>query len=122
MYPDELCEAVALRSVKALCSILNLDAMQLLSIACAFCEEGKGFVADYNLSRNELIKHRRFALGLSAEELGNKVNYNVIEIQNLEGHPEYIENWRVHDLKALSDALAIPLQVLLGLRCNKCGR
>jgi transcriptional regulator with XRE-family HTH domain len=122
MYPDELQEAVALRSVKALCQVLNFDPLELLGIPCAFCDQKKPFTEEYNLPRNELIGRRRNTLGLSTDKLGERVNYNAIEIDRLEEDPVYIENWRLRDLYALAAVLQIPLQVLLHVRCTKCGR
>jgi hypothetical protein len=121
MYSDELYAVVALRSVKALCRVLRLNILELLSIPCSFCEEKKDRLEEYDLPRNELIRRRREKLGFSTDELGERVNYDAVEIVSLESDPDYIEDWRVRDLATLSVALEIPLQVLMHVRCIKCG-
>lgn len=122
LYPDELISLVPLRSLKKLCEVLQLNPLALLSVPCAFCEEGRDFEGGYRLPRNELIRRCRTALGLSTDALGERVNYNAVEIQLLEADEEYIENWRVNDIRDLSAVLAVPLQILMQVRCQKCGR
>lgn len=120
-YPDELCQVVPLEAVKRLCSKLRLNLLDLLEIPCAFCKLAAKFDEAYSLPSNELIRHRREKHGWSLDELGERVNYLGVEINHLEADPDYIENWRIDDLKQLSKALEVPLQILLGVHCENCG-
>src|ERR1700739_2307298 len=119
-YSDELLAVVALRSVKALCDVVGLNPLQLLDIKCAFCSAMQSPGQEYSLLRSDLIKQHRVALGLSTEDLGERVNYTAHEIECLEADPEYIENWRLKDILALSSVLALPPQVLMQVHCEKC--
>ena len=121
LYPGELISVVSLRLVKKLCECLQLSVFELLNLDCAFCKEKEKFESEYSLPRNELIKSRRIALGLSAEALGDLVNYYATEMEKIEADGQYIESWRVTDITALSVALRIPLQILMRLHCTRCG-
>lgn len=122
-YPDELCQVVPLEAVKRLCSKLRLNLLNLLEIPCAFCKLAAKFDETYSLPRNELIRRRREKHGWSLDELGERVNYWGWAINHLETDPNYIEeNSRIDDLKQLSKALEVPLQTLLGVPCENCGR
>lgn len=122
LYPDELHEVVSLGAAKRLTSRLQLNLLDLLNIPCAFCKLGAVFDAEYSVPRNEIIRRQREKHGWSLDQLGDRVNYHGIEIKELESDPNYIEEWRIGDLKRLSAALEVPLQIFLGVHCASCGR
>jgi hypothetical protein len=121
-YPDELCEVVPLRTVKRLSSELRWNLLDLLEVPCAFCTLAREFEGECSLPPGELIRHEREKRGWSVDDLGNRVNYRGIEILELEADPNLIEDWRISDLKRLSEVLEVPLQLLLGVHCANCGR
>ena len=121
-YAEEIFELVPLHSVKRLCDVLQVDFFDLLEIPCAFCEGGKSFVEEYRLPRSEVIRKRREAKGWSADELGDRVGFYEVEIHKLEQEPGHLESWRLDSIKELATEIEVPLQVLLGVKCRKCGR
>lgn len=122
LHPDEIFSAVALSKLKKICEIFKVDFLDLFDLKCSFCEENKEFLADYSLPRNELIRKRRMEMGISQEELGDRVGFYGVEVQNLENTPDHIETWVLENIKELATAINVPLQLLLGVKCNKCGR
>ena len=121
-YAEEIFELVPLHSVKRLCDVLQVDFFDLFEIPCAFCEGGKSFVEEYRLPRSEVIRKRREAKGWSADELGDRVGFYEVEIHKLEQEQGHLESWRLDSIKELAAEIEVPLQVLLGVKCRKCGR
>lgn len=121
-YPNEIFTVTPLYDVKALMQVLSLDFFDLFEVQCAFCKENNPFLEEYLLPRNELIKKRRMAKGMSEEELGGRVGFSEIAIADMEKDKNYLEEWCLENITNLANALDIPLQILLGLKCNKCDR
>ncbi len=122
-YPDELLTLVALRNVKMLCSALGINLLDLLGMPCAFCNRSECF-EDYQSSRSELIRQYRAREGWSVEELFGRfkrMRWARVE-EELETNPDQLENWRLGMILELAEILRIPPQVLLDVRCPKCGR
>lgn len=120
-HPDAVLEATLLGQMKDVCRVLRLDLISLFAWPCAFCEEGKSFVDEYRLPRNELIQLRRTAMGWTAKDLGSRIGFYESEIGKLEAEPVRIESWVIDDILRLAVELDIPLQVLLAAPCGKCG-
>ena len=125
-HKDEIYALVQLRYVKILCNVLRLDFYELLGIKCSFCEEAKPYNEDYKLPPNELIYKSIQGKGLSKTIIAGQLDVDETVIEQLEINPNYLEEWRLDqggaDIKTLSIILDIPLQILAGARCNKCGR
>lgn len=121
-HDHEVYDVAHLRAVKKICEVLKVDFLELFDMKCAFCEEGNEYLADYTLPRNELIRKRRTEMGISQEELGDRVGFYEVEVQNLEGKPDHLETWVIENIKELSTVINVPLQVLLNVKCKKCGR
>ena len=107
LYPDELVklfrwELVPLGAANRLCSELRLNLLDLLDVHCAFCRLKTEFEREYFFARNELIQRQREKHGWSTDELGRRVNYRGVEIDELETSPIHIENWRIGDVKRLA--------------------
>ena len=120
--PGEVQSLVALYEVKKICEVLRLPLLDLLSIPCAFCGEGVPHHDDYWFSRSELVQKRRQALGMSVEELGDRVGFEDWEIENVEKYTAHLESWDIDHILELCAVLGIPGQVLLDVRCLRCGR
>jgi transcriptional regulator with XRE-family HTH domain len=120
-HPDAVLEAALLRQMKDVCRMLRLELGELFAWPCAFCNEGKPFADEYRLARNELVRLRRTAMGLTVKDLGSRVGFHESEIDRLEGDPARIESWVIDDILRLAIELDIPLQVLLAAPCGKCG-
>lgn len=120
-HAHEIFEVVALQEAKKICIALGFVFFELFDMHCAFCVEGKPHTEDLSLLRNELIASRRKKLGLSREELGNRVGFYEVEIENLENNPEHIEAWPIDFIKDLAVIIDVPIQILMDVKCNKCG-
>lgn len=120
-YKDEIFNVVPLYHIKKLCLGLKVDFLTLFEMPCAFCQ-GDKYLMDYILHRNELIKKKREESGLSIETLGDKVGFFPIEIQNLETYTAHLESWVLDNIFKLSSVLKIPSQILIDVKCPKCGQ
>lgn len=121
-HPDEIFTVTELREVKKLCEVLQLEFLDLFDMVCAFCDESKPFPQEYLLPRNELLRTTRTRIGLSAEELGDRIGFEEVAIIQMERDPDYLETWSIDLIKALSNETGVPLQVLLNVKCRKCRR
>jgi transcriptional regulator with XRE-family HTH domain len=119
-HADEICEVAQLAAVKKILKILRADFFDFFSAPCFFCEERKGSLEDYQRPRNELIRAWREKKGWSREELGDRVGFYEVEMQNLENDPNHIESWCLADIQLLATELDLPLQYLLDVKCKKC--
>jgi transcriptional regulator with XRE-family HTH domain len=121
-HANEIYTNVRIQAVKKLSDILRVDLLSLFEIPCAFCADDRNYTEEYSLPRNELIRKKREAKGLSTEELGDRIDFYGTEIEKLEAGPEYIESWPLEFIRKLADEIGVPLQILLSVKCMKCGR
>lgn len=120
-HADEAEEVVDLAQLKAVCGVLGLDLLTLFDVACSFCDK-RGFKEEYLLQRSDLIRIRRVDLGLSVHELADYVGFEDAAIVDMEANSAFLETWSINLIRKLADRLGIPLQVLLGVKCGRCGR
>lgn len=121
-HPNEILLVTDLSKVKKVCEILGIDIMTLVDIKCAFCEIGNSYSEVYSLPRNELIRKHRRTMGLTQEEFGDKIGFDVAEVKNLESLSSHLETWPIDYIRDLSNVIEVPLQILLEIKCNKCNR
>ena len=121
-HEDELKTTVYLGIVKKLFKVLKLDFFEMVDMKCAFCELHEPFEQDYLLPRNELIRKNRERLGMTRDELGVKVNFYEVAIENMERKRNFLEEWSIDDILILADALALPPQILFDVKCEHCRR
>jgi len=119
-HADEIFVVVPLYHVKKLINTLKTDFFDLFSIPCAFCEDGFTHFDEYWLRRNSLVKKKREMLGLSTDELGDKVGFFQTEIELVETYVAHLESWVIENIFHLANQLQIPPQVLLDIHCHKC--
>jgi hypothetical protein len=119
-HAHEIFDVVPLYHVKKLVSSLKADFFELFSMSCAFCDEGADHLDDYWLSRSCLVKKKREALGLSTEELGDKVGFYGKAIELMEAYVAHLESWVIENIFNLATELKVPPQILLDIRCHKC--
>ncbi len=122
LHQHEILQVVELRRVKTLCQVLNFEFSELFEMRCHFCEEGKQYLKDYSLPRNELIHKRRTEMGLSASELGDQIGFEEAAVNDMEKDQNYLETWAIDYIRDLSRVIDVPLQILLNIKCAKCGR
>ena len=83
-YENEAFTTTQLGALRSICEALGLDLLSMFGIECQFCA-GSGSDADlFRLPRNELISHRRIALGLTREQLGDRIGFEPIAIEEME--------------------------------------
>jgi hypothetical protein len=122
MHGDEAFTVVHLRHLKKLCEVLQLDLLDLFGIECAFCGGQQHAARLAPTPRDELILARREALGLTPDQLGDLIGFETVAIKDMEKNPDYLEGWSVELVVELAGHLKVPAQVLLGVRCSRCGR
>ncbi len=122
LHPDEIYTVTDLWQVKKLVDVLELDFLDLFDIQCTFCNGKEGFLNDYLLPRNEIIQKKRKSLNLSQEELGVRVGFYEIAIIEMEREPDFLESWSIELINDLANIIKVPLQILLHVKCSKCGR
>ena len=121
-HEDEIGSTVSLGIVKKLFNVLRLDFFTMADIECAFCVLGIDYLSDFDLSRNQLIAKKRNELGVFRDELGDRVNFYEVEIEKMEKDPDHLETWVIDNILLLAEVLAIPPQLLLGVKCENCRR
>ena len=121
MHVDEIVLYPHLYEVKEILKILKIDFFDLFEMHCDSCEEDKQYPKDYSLPRNELIHKRRTEMGLSASELGDRIGFEEAAVNDMEKDPNYLETWAIDYIKDLSRVIDVPLQILLNIKCAKCG-
>lgn len=121
LHDDEV-YSIPIIFVKKLFKILMFDFLELFEIPCAFCMRNEPYLDEYGLLRNELVQKRRISKKISKEEISDRLGFYEIAITNMEDDKDILEEWSIELITDLSRELEIPLQVLLGVKCSKCGR
>lgn len=122
LHEDEIISTTDLGRVKKICEVLGFDIFELLEQKCTFCVEGMPFAEDYSLPRNELIANKRRGMGISMEELGERIGFYEAEIELLEKDPDHLDTWPIDYIRDLAAVIDLSVQVLMKVRCNKCGK
>jgi len=121
-HPSEIFSVVPVYHIKKLCTVLQTDIFKLFDISCSFCEENTTQHEDYFLRRDLLIHKRRNELGITSEELGDKIGFYENEIILIETYTAHLESWVLENISELANQLKIPLQILLDIECKNCNK
>lgn len=121
-YSHELFDVVPLYHVKKVLRNLEFDWFKLFDLRCVFCDEGAADDEDYWLRRSVLVQKRRNSLGLSRDELGDRIGFEAWEIERVEMYTAHLESWVIENILKLASEIAVPPQMLLDVQCLKCGR
>ena len=121
-HSDEIYTLVELKRTKKLCLILHMDIFDLFNMRCAFCEEGDQYLQYYSETRDIIIKKKRKELCLSEEQLGDLIGFESKAIIDMEQYKDYLETWPIGFICELSELINIPIQILIAVRCTRCGR
>jgi hypothetical protein len=136
---DQEVDAWPLGDLKRLVDVLGVDLLELLGVSCAYCERiDAGCRTLQALPRNELIRRRREQLGLSKQDVLDQAGWTewfarvsdqdyghayMREYAGIEDEPDSIDELMLYDVQRLNDrVLKLPLHLLLGVKCPKCGR
>jgi hypothetical protein len=117
---------------------LQLNMLDVFEIECAFCRGDEGAWTELAaLPRHQMIKRRREQLGLSFWDLPTRLGYAswfktsrddhavqsyMKRMGSLEDTPDAVDDFVFMEVVDLAAVLEIPLQLLLGVKCSKCGR
>jgi hypothetical protein len=128
---------LSVAEVKRMVRVLDLDFLTVFGIPCAFCPEKDGRLMELRaLPRNELIARRRQELGLSYEDLLAKLG--IIDWfhkhadspwaqkrmqlwRAMEDGPDSLDDLSLDQIRLLNKVLLVPTQLLLDVRCSRCG-
>lgn len=119
---DEIYSVVPLYNIKKICYELDFNFLELFDMACGFCDQKTTYVDDFWLSRNSLIEKKRKELGLSQSALGDRLGFHEAEIKLLETYTAHLESWVLENILWMAEILRLPAQILLDVKCQKCGR
>lgn len=109
-YDNEAETVLDLGKLKKLCETLEIDLFELFSL-----DRPESHYLTYDLERrNDIVSERRNALGLSQDELGDKVSFYGHVIQEMEDDSDFLESWCLEDVIALAKSLNVPSWVLIG--------
>lgn len=121
-HADEIMTAVPLKKVKQICDILSINLLDLLEIQCEYCLGKESYDSEHSLPLNRLISVTRTSMGISKDELADRLGFFIDAVDEMEEDENYLENWPIDIITNLSNELNLPIQILLGVRCDKCGR
>ena len=121
-YEDEIFNLTDIGDIKKICKALDINIMDLFNISCPFCSNTIRYSEEFTLPLGKLISLRRQQLKMITEELGNCVGYHSLAIVEIENNSEYLESANYDLISGLAMALNLPLQLILGAKCENCGR
>ena len=113
-HRDEAFEFLDLRQVKQVCEAIGLSLADEIK---SLLEGDRRLLGTRGpaVQRNRLIEERRNALGLSREELGERLGLHEETVKHMEQDPEFLERWPISYSRDLAAVLGLPLSVLLGI-------
>ena len=129
--------------IKRVVDALELNLLDVLGLECVFCAKDlEPWRELASLPRNEIIRSRREELGLSRDDLFAKLGWTqwyaehsradardpewaervMAEHKAIEDNPDFIEQITIDGVMNVAEVLEVPPQLLLGVRCARCGQ
>jgi transcriptional regulator with XRE-family HTH domain len=96
-----------LRDLRIICTTLKLDLLSLFNIKQLESSSTS------TKPRNKLIESGRQALGITQEQLSDRIGFDTIAVEDMEKTPDYLEGWPIELIQKLANELRIPIQELL---------
>jgi hypothetical protein len=128
-------QLLSVAEVKRILGVLGINYLELYGIKCAYCGKRDKRVEELGaLPRSELIRRRREELGLTKEGLlaavgwkswfaGNGDQEQADDFgRSIEDAPDSVDALPLVGVRQLNQTLRLPLHLLLGVQCPKCGR
>jgi len=113
-YESEFKDMLDLAKAKSICGLLRLDLFEVLALDPEVPRELLEAASDRGgLGRGEFIRAHREAIGLSAEELADRVGYEAVLIESAETDPATLESRCLAVLVDLAKELQVPLATLV---------
>jgi transcriptional regulator with XRE-family HTH domain len=112
-YPDEFSTVLSLAEARRLCAALHLALTHVASMELG--DGGNLGHGDFEhpQARSILLRTRRQALHMSAEELGDIIGFDSAAIERAESDSEYLETLSIQVLSELARALKLPWRTLI---------
>jgi transcriptional regulator with XRE-family HTH domain len=121
-YEDEAFTTAQLQEIRSIFETLGLDLLSVFGIECRFCTGQTTEIDLFDRPRNEVIAQRRSVLGLTREQLGDRIGFETVAIEEMEQDPAFLERWSIQLIEQLARELGLPVQPLLRVRCLRCGQ
>ena len=116
-YDNEIYSVSDIEDVKKLLTFLKLNFMDFFNIKCVFCS-GKYSVCECFFE--DLFENKMNENSLTIKKLANSVGFEEIVIKKIKYDKSYLSKWSLELVKDFSEAIDIPIQILLDLKCPKC--
>jgi transcriptional regulator with XRE-family HTH domain len=110
-HEHEFRTQLELREAKRICHVLGLSLGDLLEVPNASQE---GLRALESLTRAEIVKTRREAVGLSIRQMSDELGFEESVLEKIESDPDFLESMPIDFVLTLSNLIKVPNQVLLG--------
>lgn len=105
-YEDELFTVTQLGEVRKLCELLNIEICDLLNL-------DRSLVASKHVEPNKLVHDKRISLGLSKEQLAEKIGFETLVVDQIENDAEFLERWSFELIKELALTINEPVEKLV---------
>ena len=105
-YADEAFRVVHLGRLRALCKALGLDPLGLFGRPTGTDEPRRG-------TRSEVVRSRRTALGLTQEQLADRIGFELSAIVDMEQDADFLDGWPVELVLELAEILGVPPRALI---------
>lgn len=106
-HDDEFITQISLGEAKRVCAVLGLDLNKLLAIE----KSSSG-----SELRNELLHHRRIELGVSVQDLSDKIGFYPEVIEKIEKDANGVDDLPIEVVNDIAKLLELPLEKLLRSR------
>ena len=116
-YADDIYSATHLNQVRRICDVLKIGLLNLLDLECAFCR-GIPYLQEYSRPPRDIICCFQEKEGVSRQFLEDQVGFFLREDLS----EQMGEHFSLAAICQIAQLLFIPPQVLLGAKCEKCGR
>lgn len=108
-YDDEASSVLTLKQLRSLCSVLGLDLYALFSLEEPSSDHNR---LDFR-ERHKVIAQRRKEIGLTQEQLGDRVGFEPYIIDRIERDPNFLEHWCLDNVLLLAKELNLPSRALI---------
>jgi transcriptional regulator with XRE-family HTH domain len=108
-HADELASTVALKDVRRLSEVLQLELFDLIGLS-----SHERLAGSPGAKRNELIGLRMGELNLSPKQLADQLGFEESAIHAMLLDPQFLEQWPIDLIESLADEIKVPISILLG--------
>jgi transcriptional regulator with XRE-family HTH domain len=107
-HADEFLTALPLRAARKLCTVLQLDILQLINR-----EKAKGANCRLEKFRGALIREKRLALGQSVNDIAEHIGFADDTVISIETIPEFLDSLPIQVVLEVADRLSLSADIVL---------